>query len=110
MSQLEEEFVHEIAIKLSRVLNIINPNDLLATRVIEIAKNNGHDAFIKGGEKFLRYLCEVAQAQSTQLLKHLASFRNRFFLNSTPKLPLALRSSSSFKPLSHLMPQGWWLA
>ena len=33
-------FVHEIAIKLSRALNLINPNDLLARRVIDIARNN----------------------------------------------------------------------
>lgn len=48
-SEQQESFIHEIAIKLSRQLNIINPNDLLARRVIDIAKNNGSDGFIKGG-------------------------------------------------------------
>lgn len=44
----EDPFVHQIAIKLSRALNIINPNDLLAKRVIEIAKSNSEPHFVKG--------------------------------------------------------------
>lgn len=50
-TELEQHdgFVHEVAIKLSRQLNIINPNDLLARRVIDIAKNNTPDGFVKGG-------------------------------------------------------------
>jgi pre-mRNA-splicing factor ATP-dependent RNA helicase DHX38/PRP16 len=32
-----DEFVHHIAIKLSREMNIINTNDLLARRVIDMA-------------------------------------------------------------------------
>lgn len=47
-SEQQDAFVHEIAIKLSRQLNIINPNDLLARRVIDIAKNNSSEGFIKG--------------------------------------------------------------
>ena len=43
-----DDFVHQLAIKLSRVLNIVNPNDLLAQRVIDIAKNDSLDDFIKG--------------------------------------------------------------
>jgi pre-mRNA-splicing factor ATP-dependent RNA helicase DHX38/PRP16 len=43
-----DPFVHNIAIKLSRALNIVNPNDLLATRVINIVKSNTPDGFIKG--------------------------------------------------------------
>lgn len=41
-------FVHNIAIKLSRALNIVNPNDLLARRVIDIVKSNTPEGFIKG--------------------------------------------------------------
>lgn len=43
-----EEFVHHIAIKLSRELNTINPNDLLARRVIDIATSNTLPGFISG--------------------------------------------------------------
>ena len=50
-----EEFVHNIAIKLSRALNTLNPNDLLARRVIEIAKGNVQDEskFIAGKSNFM---------------------------------------------------------
>jgi pre-mRNA-splicing factor ATP-dependent RNA helicase DHX38/PRP16 len=47
----EDGFVHEVAVKLSRVLNIINPNDLLATRVIDIARNNTESGFIDGTQR-----------------------------------------------------------
>lgn len=43
-----DEFIHQLAIKLSRVLNIVNPNDLLAQRVVDIAKTNPLDDFTKG--------------------------------------------------------------
>lgn len=46
--QAHDAFVHELAIKLSRALNIINPNDLLARRVIDIAKTNSVDSFVQG--------------------------------------------------------------
>jgi len=42
------EFNHQVAIKLSRALNTLNPNDLLAQRVIDIAKTNSIDGFIAG--------------------------------------------------------------
>lgn len=54
-----DPFIHTVAIKLSRAENTINPNDLLAKRVIEIAKANARDAFVKG--------------QSTHALSVLAS-------------------------------------
>ena len=44
----EDVFVHTLAIKLSRALNIVNPNDLLARRVIDIAKTNTVDGFNAG--------------------------------------------------------------
>ena len=43
-----DEFIHQLAIKLSRALNIIVPNDLLAQRVSDIAKTNSLDDFTKG--------------------------------------------------------------
>jgi hypothetical protein len=45
----DKEFVHSIAIKLSRVMNNPVPNDLLAQNVIAMAKSNDTAAgFIKG--------------------------------------------------------------
>lgn len=43
-----DEFTHKIAIKLSRALNLLNPNDLLARNVIDIAKTNDLGGFING--------------------------------------------------------------
>lgn len=44
----EDEFTHHLAIKLSRALNIVNPNDLLARRVQDIAKTNTLEGFTNG--------------------------------------------------------------
>jgi len=41
-------FVHQVAIKLSRQLNTINTNDLLAERVIDIAKTKTAEDFTTG--------------------------------------------------------------
>lgn len=54
-------FVHEIAIKLSRSLNTINPNDLLARRVIDIANSNSVDGFTQG-------LCSILSFTGTNTL------------------------------------------
>ncbi|KAI0320136.1 putative PRP16-RNA-dependent ATPase [Amylostereum chailletii] len=50
-----DDFNHQLAIKLSRALNIINPNDLLATRVIDIAKSNDEAGFIKAAQTFSKF-------------------------------------------------------
>jgi hypothetical protein len=47
-SDATDPLVHNIAIGLSRALNIINPNDLLARRVMDIARNNTQEGFMKG--------------------------------------------------------------
>jgi hypothetical protein len=54
-SNQHDEFVHNIAIKLSRALNTLNPNDLLARRVLDIAKGNAQDEskFISGKSIFI---------------------------------------------------------
>jgi pre-mRNA-splicing factor ATP-dependent RNA helicase DHX38/PRP16 len=44
----EDKFTHDLAIKLSRALNLVNPNDLLARRVQDIAKTSSVDGFISG--------------------------------------------------------------
>lgn len=44
----EDTFTHNLAIKLSRALNLVNPNDLLARRVQDIAKTNSVEGFLTG--------------------------------------------------------------
>lgn len=44
-----DEFTHELAINISRALNLSNPNDLLAKQVIQLAKSHKHfDKFAAG--------------------------------------------------------------
>ena len=47
-----DEFTHNVAIKISRVMNTLNPNDLLARRVIDIATNSSEDGFIQAAAGF----------------------------------------------------------
>jgi hypothetical protein len=49
--QGHDEFIHQIAIKLSRAINTVNPNDLLARNVVEIAKTQSMDGFMTGVQK-----------------------------------------------------------
>ncbi|KAG2187165.1 hypothetical protein INT44_004837 [Umbelopsis vinacea] len=56
MADQIDPFTHEIAIQLSRTLNLTNPNDLLAKRVIQIAKNDRNpQAFTKACTSFGRF-------------------------------------------------------
>ena len=43
-----DDFNHQLAIKLARALNLVNPNDLLATRVTDIARTSSEEGFLKG--------------------------------------------------------------
>lgn len=51
----DQEFVHNIAIKLSRVLNLTNPNDYLARNVIGIATANDLPGFVQGKHSWTIY-------------------------------------------------------
>ena len=80
-----DPFVHSVAIKLSRALNIMDPNDLLARRVIDIVKSNSPDGFLKGAStlRLKESLCLSTFATDKryytirQLLERLESFRTR---------------------------------
>ncbi|KAI0089748.1 P-loop containing nucleoside triphosphate hydrolase protein [Irpex rosettiformis] len=48
----EDTFTHNLAIKLSRALNLVNPNDLLARRVQDIAKTSSVEGFITAAKSF----------------------------------------------------------
>lgn len=45
-SFMTSEYIHELAIKLSRALNLINPNDLLAQQICQLAQQHGVDDFV----------------------------------------------------------------
>ncbi|KAK4688722.1 pre-mRNA-splicing factor ATP-dependent RNA helicase DHX38/PRP16, partial [Tremellales sp. Uapishka_1] len=67
----EQEFVHQIAIEISRLMNAINPNDLLARRIIDIAKfNRTGDAFIKAVSTFGKFPEDTMLSLHSRILAH----------------------------------------
>jgi hypothetical protein len=57
MSSQNKDFTHEIAIDFSRALNLPNPNDQLANRVIQIATNDrSFEKFASGKNDLLPLL------------------------------------------------------
>ncbi|EJF55621.1 P-loop containing nucleoside triphosphate hydrolase protein [Dichomitus squalens LYAD-421 SS1] len=66
----DDEFIHHIAIQLSRVMNLINPNDLLARRVQDIAKNNTVDGFIEAAKSFGKFKPSFLAELHAEILSH----------------------------------------
>uniref|UniRef100_A0A0W0F2G2 Pre-mRNA-splicing factor ATP-dependent RNA helicase PRP16 n=1 Tax=Moniliophthora roreri TaxID=221103 RepID=A0A0W0F2G2_MONRR len=66
-----EEFNHQLAIKLSRALNIVNPNDLLAQRVTDIAKTNSLDGFIKAAASFGKFKDSFLAEIHSEIMSHI---------------------------------------
>ncbi|KAI5124049.1 hypothetical protein M0805_003878 [Coniferiporia weirii] len=68
--EVHDAFVHELAIKLSRALNIINPNDLLARRVVDIARNNTLEGFIQASKGFGKFQDSFLTELHSEILSH----------------------------------------
>ncbi|KAI8381606.1 uncharacterized protein BYT42DRAFT_311362 [Radiomyces spectabilis] len=68
------DFVHEIAIDFSRALNLTNPNDLLAKRVVQIAKNDRNfEKFAAACQTFGRFNSEFLQNIYTKISDYFQS-------------------------------------
>ncbi|KAF9073957.1 P-loop containing nucleoside triphosphate hydrolase protein [Rhodocollybia butyracea] len=65
-----DDFTHTLAIKLSRALNTLNPNDLLAQRVADIAKSSTLDGFIKAAESFGKFQDSFLAEIHSEILSH----------------------------------------
>ena len=76
----EDEFTHRLAIKLSRALNIVNPNDLLARRVQDIAKSNSVDQFMQGKSSQATSTVEVCRMRSFAAAKSFGRFADPFLV------------------------------
>lgn len=60
--------------QLSRRLNTVNPNDLLAKRVVDIARHNSSgEAFIKAASSFGKFDTDFLLSLHSQILAHLAA-------------------------------------
>ncbi|PIL29929.1 hypothetical protein GSI_07840 [Ganoderma sinense ZZ0214-1] len=66
----EDEFIHHIAIELSRAMNLVNPNDLLARRVQDIAKNNSVDGFIEAAKSFGKFKPSFLAELHAEIVSH----------------------------------------
>ena len=82
-----DDFNHQLAIKLARALNLVNPNDLLATRVTDIARTSSEDGFLKGQSRPL----PLAPRPRPSPLTRPLSFAPPTFL---PRSPLAAAMDS----------------
>ncbi|KAF8060913.1 P-loop containing nucleoside triphosphate hydrolase protein, partial [Lyophyllum atratum] len=63
-------FNHQLAIKLSRALNSINPNDLLAQRVSDIAKTNTVEGFTNAARAFGKFTDSFLAELHSEILLH----------------------------------------
>ncbi|OBZ79971.1 Pre-mRNA-splicing factor ATP-dependent RNA helicase PRP16 [Grifola frondosa] len=70
MASTDDVFTHQLAIKLSRALNIVNPNDLLARRVQDIAKTNSVDSFISAAKSFGKFKDSFLAELHAEILSH----------------------------------------
>ncbi|KAJ7599325.1 pre-mRNA splicing factor [Mycena floridula] len=70
MTGAADDFNHQLAIKLSRALNILNPNDLLAQRVSDIAKTNTVDGFINASKAFGKFKDSFLAELHAEILSH----------------------------------------
>ncbi|KAI8326954.1 P-loop containing nucleoside triphosphate hydrolase protein [Choanephora cucurbitarum] len=67
----EDEFIHDIAIDISRALNLTNPNDLIARKVVQFAETNkDFDRFSQVCSTFGRFSREFLAETYTKINKH----------------------------------------
>ncbi|KAG1889185.1 pre-mRNA splicing factor [Suillus subluteus] len=67
----DDGFKHQVAIQLSRALNLVNPNDLLAERVIDIAKTNSSEGFAKAARAFGKFQDSFLTELHDEILLHV---------------------------------------
>ncbi|KAK7688261.1 Pre-mRNA-splicing factor ATP-dependent RNA helicase PRP16 [Cerrena zonata] len=67
----DDEFIHQLAIKLSRALNLVNPNDLLARRVQDIARNSSLDGFVSAARSFGKFKDSFLAEIHAEISSHL---------------------------------------
>ncbi|KAG4301955.1 hypothetical protein PCK1_001931 [Pneumocystis canis] len=97
-SEFEDTFVHKIAIGISRYLNLINPNDVLARRVISLAiENQNIECFIKAIQTFGKFNDEAAEKlwkdirqEWLNMQKNKSSISSTTFSSEIEQLPASL--------------------
>ncbi|KAL7425016.1 Pre-mRNA-splicing factor ATP-dependent RNA helicase PRP16 [Cryptotrichosporon argae] len=81
----EQDFVHHIAIELSRLMNTVNPNDTLARRVMDIARHNRtSDSFLKAVSAFGKFPEDAILSIHTRILTFESMHPRRPSNNMSP--------------------------
>ncbi|TFK76614.1 P-loop containing nucleoside triphosphate hydrolase protein [Pluteus cervinus] len=70
MASTEPDYNHQLAIKLSRVLNLVVPNDLLAQRVTDLAKTNSLDGFTAAAKTFGKFKDSFLAELHAEIISH----------------------------------------
>ncbi|KAF8554533.1 P-loop containing nucleoside triphosphate hydrolase protein [Imleria badia] len=71
MTDDNDDFKHQVAIKLSRALNTLNPNDLLAQRVMDIAKSGTVEGFMNAARAFGKFQNSFLTELHSEIISHL---------------------------------------
>ncbi|KIJ21328.1 hypothetical protein PAXINDRAFT_64773 [Paxillus involutus ATCC 200175] len=66
-----DDFKHQVSIKLSRALNLVNPNDLLAERVMDIAKMNTVEGFSDAARAFGKFQSSFLTELHAEIMSHV---------------------------------------
>ncbi|KAL0093431.1 P-loop containing nucleoside triphosphate hydrolase protein [Phycomyces blakesleeanus] len=78
-----DAFTHDIAVELSRALNLPNPNDLLAKRVVQIARNDRHfENFASACQTFGRFKREFLNDLYSKITQHISATKERSDITS----------------------------
>ncbi|KAF5353632.1 hypothetical protein D9757_012458 [Collybiopsis confluens] len=90
------DFTHTLAIKLSRALNMVNPNDLLAQRVTDIAKTNAVDGFINAAKTFGKFKDPFLAKIHSDIFSHTKQLETG--LMPQPVVGILVHDSEVLKP------------
>ncbi|KIK91836.1 hypothetical protein PAXRUDRAFT_148626 [Paxillus rubicundulus Ve08.2h10] len=70
-SNANDDFRHQVSIKLSRALNLVNPNDLLAERVMGIATTNTVEGFFHAARAFGKFQGSFLTELHAEIISHV---------------------------------------
>jgi len=90
-----DDFVHDIAIDISRALNLTNPNDLIAKKVIQFAETNkDFDKFSKGKLLGIEPIWSSCSMTTLQSVAHLTDSAKSSWQRHTPKSTMKSKRKS----------------
>jgi pre-mRNA-splicing factor ATP-dependent RNA helicase DHX38/PRP16 len=95
-----DDYTHQLAIKLSRVLNIVNPNDLLARTVIDLAKSHPFEGFAKGAAYIFFFVLFLMIFWSLLAARAFGKFQDSFLAELHSEILSHEKREASGAPLT----------